>query len=122
MATKKIQVPLIDALRANDAAAGKKARNLFDCNASVVSYSTGFPVLDYNLGYMVNVFDKNNEFVESYPSLGITGGSYVCFIGKPSTSKTATACKIAANIIRPFKNGVVIHFDLNEKLGPILSN
>ena len=107
---------LIDALRANDAAKGKKADNYFDCNASVISYSTGFPVLDYYLGYKVNVCDADGKFVSSYPSLGITAGSFVMFIGKPSTSKTATAVKIAANIVRNFDNGSVIHFDLEQAL------
>ena len=107
---------LIEALRANDAAKGKKADNYFDCNASVISYSTGFPVLDYYLGYKVNVCDENGNFVSSYPSLGITAGSFVMFIGKPSTSKTATAVKIAANIVRNFDNGTVIHFDLEQAM------
>ena len=107
---------LVDALRANDASKGKKADNYFDCNASVISYSTGFPVLDYYLGYKVNVFDKDGNYQTSYPSLGITAGSLVVFIGKPSTSKTATAIKIAANIVRKFPNGTVIHYDLEQAI------
>ena len=98
---------LVDSLRANS---GKT--NYFDCNASVISYKTGFPVLDYYLGYKVNVFDRDNNLIETYPSIGITAGSYVEFIGKPSTSKTTTAVQIAANIVRNFDNGTVIHFDL----------
>ena len=103
---------LIEALRVNDLSKGKKADNYFDANASVISYSTGFPVMDYYLGYRVNVFNKNGEYQYDYPNLGITAGSYVLFIGKPSTSKTATAVSIAANIVRPFENGAVIHYDL----------
>ena len=107
---------LVSALRNNEAGKGKKADDFFDCNASVISYSTGFPVLDYYLGYKVNVCDDNGKYVTSYPSLGITAGSFVLFIGKPSTSKTATAVKIAANIIRPFNNGFVIHYDLEQAM------
>ncbi len=107
---------LVEALRANEAAKGKKADDYFSANASVISYSTGFPVLDYYLGYKVNVCDENGNFKESYPSLGITAGSYVLFIGKPSTSKTATAVKIAANIVRKFDNGTIIHFDLEQAM------
>ena len=33
---------LIEALRMSDADRGKKADHYFDCNASVISYSTGF--------------------------------------------------------------------------------
>ena len=107
---------LVEALRANEAAKGKKSDDYFDCNASVISYSTGFPVLDYYLGYKVNVCDEDGNYVTSYPSLGITAGSYVLFVGKPSTSKTATAIKIAANIVRPFDNGFVIHYDLERAM------
>ena len=103
---------LIESLRANEASKGKKSDNYFDCNASVISYSTGFPALDYYLGYNVNVCDEEGNLVTTYPSLGITAGSYVLFIGKPSTSKTAAAVKIASNIVRPFQNGTIIHFDL----------
>ena len=101
---------LIKHLRENS----PKGENYFDCNASVVSYKTGFPVLDYYLGYLVNVYDENDELKDEYPSLGIPGGCYVTGIGKPSTSKTTTFCQIAANIVRPFANGSVIHFDLEQ--------
>lgn len=103
---------LVEALRNNS---GKKG-NYFDCNASVISYKTGFPVLDYYLGYRVNVFDNDNTLIDSYPSIGITAGSYIEFIGKPSTSKTTTAVQIASNIVRDFDNGIVVHFDLEQAM------
>ena len=102
---------LIEALRNN----GGKG-NYFDCNASVISYKTGFPVLDHYLGYKVNVFDKDDKLVDSYSSIGITAGSYIEFIGKPSTSKTTTAVQIGAHIVRPFDNGTVVHFDLEQAM------
>lgn len=101
---------LIKALREN----APKGENYFDCNASVVSYKTGFPTLDYYLGYLVNVYDENDQLLENYPSVGIPGGCFVTGIGKPSTSKTTTFCQIAANIVRDFPNGSVIHFDLEQ--------
>lgn len=102
---------LVESLRKNS---GKN--NYFDCNASVISYKTGFPVLDYYLGYKVNVFDDSDKLVDTYPSIGVTAGSYVEFIGKPSTSKTTTAVQIASNIVRNFDNGIVIHFDLEQAM------
>ena len=103
---------LIESLRQTG---GKK--NLFENNASVISYKTGFPVLDYYLGYRVNVFDeKTNELTTSYPCIGITAGCFIEFIGKPSTSKTTTAVQVAANIVRKFDNGSVIHFDLEQAM------
>lgn len=102
---------LIEALRNNGSKEG-----YFETNASVISYKTGFPVLDYYLGYKVNVFDDNGGVLETYNSLGITCGSYAMFIGKPSTGKTTTAVQIASNIVRPFNNGTIIHFDLEQAM------
>ena len=101
---------LIKALRDN----APKGENYFDCYATTVSYKTGFPVLDYYLGYLINVYDENDQLIENYPSVGIPGGCFVTGIGKPSTSKTTTFCQIAANIVRDFPNGSVIHFDLEQ--------
>jgi len=92
----------------------KKGEDFFDPNASVITYKTGIPQLDYYLGYRVNVYDKNDKVIDSYPSIGITGGSFVTFIGKPSTSKTTTAIQIAANIVRDYENGIIIHYDLEQ--------
>ena len=107
---------LIQALRENDKLNGKKMNNYFNANASTISYSTGFPTLDYSLGYKVNVSDSDGNIIDTYPSVGITAGSYVLFIGKSGTAKTATAIKIASNIVRKFDNGSVIHFDLEQAL------
>lgn len=104
--------PLVSSLRGK----AKKGTNRFECNSSVISYPTGFPVLDYYLGYQVNVYDKHNRIIDRYPSIGITCGSFVTFIGKPSTSKTTTAVQIASNIVRPFESGTVIHFDLEQAM------
>jgi len=108
--TDRKYLGIVEALKSDD----KKDENYFDCNASVVTYKTGLPQLDYYLGYRVNVYDKEDNVIDSYPSIGITGGSMVTFIGKPSTAKTTTACSIAANIVRPFENGFIVHFDLTK--------
>ena len=103
---------LLDTLRNN----GSKNSDLFNCNGTVISYKTGIPPLDYYLGYKVNVYNKDDELIDSYPEIGIPAGSMVTFIGKPSTSKTSTAVTIAANIVRNFDNGLVIHFDLEQSM------
>ena len=102
--------PLIQALRAGDGG------HLFESNASIISYKTGFPVLDYYLGYRVNVFDEHDKIASSYPMIGIPAGSYILFAGKPSSTKTTTATQIAANIVRPFKTGTVIHLDVEQAM------
>lgn len=108
----KFEVPIVSALRNGS----DKDDDSFECNAVVASYKTGIPVLDYHLGYRVNVYDKNDVKIDSYPSIGITGGCFVTLIGKPSTSKTSIAVTIAANIVRQFENGFVHHFDLEQAM------
>lgn len=105
-------IPLMENLRGSM----KKDDDSFECDASVISYKTGIPQLDYYLGYRINVYDEDDNIVETYPSVGITGGSFVTFIGKPSTSKSTTAIQVAGNIVRQFENGSVVHFDLEQAL------
>lgn len=100
---------LIDALRKNN-----PKSNLFNSDSYVVSYKTGFPTLDYFLGYRVSVYNENNEIIDTYPSIGIEDGCFVTLIGKPSTGKTTVGVQIAANIVRDFENGSVLHFDLEQ--------
>lgn len=105
-----IKNPLIQALRANS------KNGKFDSDASVISYKTGFPVLDYYLGYKVNVYDENDNIIETYNQIGIPAGSYILFAGKPSSSKTTAAIQIAGNIVRNFECGAVLHFDIEQAL------
>lgn len=98
---------LIEALRAND-----KTGYLFETNSTFVGYKTGFPGIDYGMGFTVNVFDKDGNFDHSYPSLGVATGSIVTIIGKSHTGKTTLAIQMASNIVRSFDNGVVMHYDL----------
>lgn len=106
------EIPLMDELRSLDGSS--KEPSYFDTGTGSLSYKTGIPQLDYYLGYRVNSYNKNNEIIKSYNAVGIGNGSIVTFIGKPSTSKTTTAVQIAGNIVRPFQNGSVIHFDLEQ--------
>lgn len=95
---------------------GAKNADLYTSNATVISYKTGIPVLDYYLGYLVQVYDETDTLVDCYPEIGIPAGSMVTCIGKPSTSKTSTAIGIAANIVRDFDNGLIFHFDLEQAM------
>lgn len=100
---------LIQALRNNS-----KTGNLFVSNAESIAYKTGFPTIDYTMGTNINVFDKEGKLLETYPSLGIPGGSYVTLAGKSAVGKTTLAVQIASNIVRPFDNGAVIHYDIER--------
>lgn len=100
---------LIDALRAND-----KTGHLFQANGTSITYKTGFPVLDHYMGSMVNVFDNDGKVIDKYPSLGVQGGSIVTIVGKSHVGKSTLAIQMASNIVRPFANGTVIHYDLER--------
>lgn len=102
---------LMEALRENN-----QKDHAFDNDSVIISYKTGFPSVDYFLGYKVNVHNENDEIVDQYNSIGISSGCYVTLIGKPSTGKTTIAIQIASNIVRPFESGSVIHYDLEKAM------
>lgn len=104
METKNI---LLQALRNNE-----KGGELFDSNGTFISYKTGFPALDYTMGFTVNVYNDEGTVESQYPALGITAGSIVTIVGKSHVGKTTLAIQIASNIVRPFANGFVLHYDL----------
>lgn len=98
---------LVQALLADD------PKGLFVPDTKNYSYKTGIPILDYGLGYKVNVYE-NDALVDSYNSLGVASGCQICMIGKPSTGKTTAAVQIAAAITRGLPNAFTIHFDLEQ--------
>ena len=107
---KNFSNPLLESLRLDDAAKGKKAKGYYEDDTNIISYKTGFPALDYKLGHKVFVIDDKGEKTD-YLNLGITSGSYVCLMGKPGGGKTSIGIQIGANIIKPFEAGIVIHID-----------
>ena len=104
---------LLDSLAANP-----ECGDLFKSNMMVDSYKTGIAPLDYYLGYQLNVYDDNNTVVDSYPALGFNGGCYIMDIGKSSTAKTSIMLFIAGMIVRPYENGLIIHYDLEQAMNP----
>lgn len=98
---------LLEALRSNT-----KTGHLFQSNGTFITYKTGFPALDYGMGSVINVFDNTGKLSSTYPAIGITTGSIVTVVGKTHVGKTSIVVQIAANIVRPFANGTVIHLDL----------
>ena len=90
---------LLEALRNNS----DKSAYLFESNGTFISYKTGFPALDYNMGFNVNVYDKDGKLETTYPAIGITAGSIVTIIGKSHVGKTTAAIQFAAAMIKNFK-------------------
>ena len=56
--------------------------DLFESNMMIDSYKTGIETLDYYLGYSLNVYDDNDQIIDSYPCLGFNGGCNILTIGK----------------------------------------
>lgn len=92
----------------------KDKTGLFTRTQTAVSYSTRFAPFDYRNGYMVQVRDLNETLVTQYPSVGIVGGSFNTIVGKSGTAKTTFAIQMASNIVRPFENAFVQHYDLEQ--------
>lgn len=103
---------LLDILREQQG----KNEDFFDSSTMNICYKTGVAELDYRLGYMVNVFSETGEIVEQYPALGVTCGTNVMTIGKSGTAKTSMLLQWAANIVRPFPQGSIVHFDLEQAM------
>jgi RecA/RadA recombinase len=89
-------------------------KGLFKKTQTAVSYRTGFSPFDYRNGYMIQVKDLSDRTVDEYASVGMMGGSFITIIGKPGTAKTTFAIQAAANIVRPFENAFVQHYDLER--------
>lgn len=100
--------PLLQDLQTND------KKGFFKPTQTSVSYPTLFTPFDFKAGYLLEARDIYDKVIESYPSVGLVGGSFVTIFGKPGASKTTWAIQAAANIVRPFANGFVQHYDLER--------
>ena len=78
------------------------------------SYSTGIPIIDYALGYEVNVFD-GDKFVKKRVCLGLQAGSFNVVTGRTQSYKTTICIQMIANIA--VKNGGnIVHYDAEQRL------
>lgn len=76
---------------------------------------TGFPILDYMLGYDSRQSDG--------PTIGMTMGTVNMIIGHTSTGKTTFCIGLAANLVRPYTMGNVYHLDAeNSTIIPRIRN
>jgi energy-coupling factor transporter ATP-binding protein EcfA2 len=78
--------------------------------SGTVMYSTGFQNLDYLNAYWCHVNGNGKDY--KYLLKGVPDGKTIEIIGRSGTGKTTLAIQMAANIIRPFANGLIIHDDL----------
>lgn len=78
------------------------------------SYSTGIPIIDYALGYEVNVFD-GDKFVKKRTCLGLQAGSFNVVTGRTQSYKTTICIKIISEIAHKH-GGNIIHYDAEQRL------
>lgn len=67
----------------------------------VPSYPSGIDIFDYRNGRM--------EFGKTV--LGVDGGKIITIIGKSGVGKSSFAIKMACNIVEPFENSQILHYD-----------
>lgn len=96
-------------MEAFDKQIGKTTKGQYTSNTGTITYSTGFQNLDYLNAYWVHVNGNNKNY--KYLLKGIPDGKTIEIIGRSHTGKTSLAIQIAANIIRPFKNSNIFHWD-----------
>lgn len=72
-----------------------------------VMYQTGFAGFDFLNGFEVTGYHKDGTKY-TYYATGILDGSFNQIIGRSGSGKTTWAIQVAANIIRPFENGVML--------------
>jgi energy-coupling factor transporter ATP-binding protein EcfA2 len=102
--------PLLSALREND------KKNLFTSNVTTAFIKTGFHLFDYYFGSVINIHNDIGEIIRQEARVGQAAGTFNLVIGNTGSGKTTFTVQASANIIRPFKNGNIIHYDCEQRM------
>ena len=78
-------------------------------------YPTGISVIDYALGYEVNVKDESGNIIKKRICLGLQAGSFNVLTGATQSFKTTLGMQMCANVAYA-NNGNVIHIDAENRL------
>lgn len=73
--------PLLMALREND------KNNRFSTNVSTAFHKTGFPLIDYYFGSVINIHDNEGRIVRQEPRVGQAAGTFNLIIGNTGSGK-----------------------------------
>ena len=118
MATKKqslLEAELADADLMTILSGGGTSK-VFEKNTLVdYCYPTGISVIDYALGYKVNVRDASGHIVKQRTCLGLQAGSFDVLTGATQSFKTTLGMQMCANIAYAH-NGNIIHIDAENRL------
>lgn len=95
---------------------GGGTSRVFEKNTLVdYCYSTGITVIDYSLGYKVNVRDISGNIIKQRVCLGLQAGSFNVLTGATQSFKTTLGMQMCANIAYA-NNGNVVHIDAENRL------
>lgn len=95
---------------------GGGTSKVFEKNTLVdYCYPTGISVIDYYLGYIVNVRDESGQIIKQRECIGLQAGSFNVLTGATQSFKTTLGMQMASNIAYQF-NGNVVHIDAENRL------
>jgi len=101
--------PLLIALREND------KKNLFATNVNTAFIKTGFHLFDYYFGSVINIHNDIGEIISQEARVGQAAGTFNQIVGDSGAGKTTLAVQLAANIVRQYEHGSIIHYDLENR-------
>lgn len=118
MVSKKKTTPLeedMSKLNFMTIISGGGSSRVFSKNTLVdYSYSTGIPIIDYALGYEVNVYD-GKKFIKKRTCLGLQAGSFNVVTGRTQSYKTTICIKMISEIAHK-NGGNIVHYDAEQRL------
>ena len=118
MATKKVSALESDLkdLDIMTVLSGGGTSKVFKKNTLVdYCYPTGISVIDYYLGYTVNVRDESGNIIKQRECIGLQAGSFNVLTGATQSFKTTLGIQMVANIAYQF-GGNVVHIDAENRL------
>lgn len=81
-------------------------------NTSIFGFPSGNPLIDALNGYLVCVPNKDHTDLDhTWYNKGIMGGQFIMVIGNSGVGKSAFCIQCAANIVKDYDEGLVIHAD-----------
>lgn len=101
--------PLLKQLGDND------KKHLFETNITTAFIKTGFPVMDYHIGSIVNIHDDYGRIIRQEARVGQAAGTFNLIVGNTGTGKSTLAIQIAGNIIRQYKYANCILYDCENR-------
>lgn len=101
--------PLLSALADND------KKNLFVTNVNTAFIKTGFPLVDYYFGAVINIHDEFGKIIKQEGRVGQAAGTFNLLIAATGGGKTTLLIQIMGNMLRQFKNANAILFDCENR-------